>query len=73
MFQKTSKTLFYMKTMVCKIPPGGERNPFWPVATKQYPFPTFKLLQQTKRFLSNNNMQKCNAPLFMTMPSNGYV
>ena len=23
MFQKTSKTLFYMKIMVCKIPPGG--------------------------------------------------
>ena len=23
MSQKTSKTLFYMKIMVCKIPPGG--------------------------------------------------
>ena len=23
MFKKTSKTLYYMKIMVCKIPPGG--------------------------------------------------
>ena len=26
MFQKTSKTLFYMKIMVCKIPPGGSET-----------------------------------------------
>ena len=25
MFQKPSKTLFYMKIMVCKIPPGGAK------------------------------------------------
>ena len=39
MFQKTSKTLYYiMEIMVSKIPPGGggggggERNPFWSLA-----------------------------------------
>ena len=31
MFQKTSKTLYYMKIMACKIPPGGG-EPFWPLA-----------------------------------------
>ena len=33
MFQKISKTLYYMKIMVCKIPPGGGAEPFlapWP-------------------------------------------
>ena len=28
MFQKTSKTLYYMKIMGCKIPLGENQNPF---------------------------------------------
>ena len=28
MFQKTSKTLYYMKIMVCKIRTGGGAEPF---------------------------------------------
>ena len=33
MSQKTSKTLFYMKIMVCKIPPGGSEtlSGQWPI------------------------------------------
>ena len=33
MFHKKSKTLFYMKIMVCKIPPGGSGtlSGQWPI------------------------------------------
>ena len=36
MFQKTSKTLFYMKIMVCKIPPWGGAKPFLANGLIQY-------------------------------------
>ena len=38
MFQKTSKTLFYMKIIVCKIPPGGggsgTLSGYWPIGVR---------------------------------------
>ena len=39
MFQKISKTLFYMKIMVCKIPPGGSEtlSGHWPTMFSHSP------------------------------------